>query len=64
MDRFRPGKEIEVELDLQAGYWYSVGGYEYRAQQRKNYYKGQVLEHILDLQVGNKFLICYKDDRI
>ncbi|MDO4276622.1 MAG: hypothetical protein Q4D16_23415 [Eubacteriales bacterium] len=64
VDRFRPGKEIEVELDLQAGYWYSVGGYEYSAQQRKNYYKGQVPEHILDLPVGNKFLICYKDDRI
>lgn len=64
VDRFKPGKVIEAELELQEGYWYSIGGYEYSAQQRKNYYKGQVPEHILDLQVGNKFLICYKDDRI
>lgn len=64
VDRFRPGKIISVELNLEEGYWYSIGGYEYSAQQRMNYYKGQVPEHILDLPVGNKFLICYKDSRL
>lgn len=64
VDRFRPGKIIEVELGLEADYWYSIGGYEYSAQQRRNYYKGQVPEDILDLQVGNKFLICYKESEL
>lgn len=64
VDRFKPGKVIDVELELQADYWYSIGGYEYSAQQRRNYYKGQVPEDILDLQVGSKFLICYKESEL
>lgn len=64
VDRFNPGKVIEVTLKLESGCSYSIGGYEYSALQRKNYYKGQVPEDILDLPVGNKFLICYKEDNL
>lgn len=61
VDRFPSDKEIEVELGLEANRQYSIGGYEYSAEQRRNYYKGNVPEHILNLPVGNKFLICYKE---
>lgn len=64
VDRFNPRKTINVTLELEAGYSYTLGGYEYSACQRNNYYKGQVPEDILDLQVGNKFLICYKEDTL
>lgn len=62
VDRFKPGKILEVELDLEGNHQYSIGGYEYSAEQRKNYYKGNVPEHILDLAVGDKYLICYKEN--
>ncbi|MDD3139639.1 MAG: hypothetical protein PHX08_11790 [Lachnospiraceae bacterium] len=59
VDRF--SAEREVKLCLEEGGQYSIGGYEYSAQQRRNYYKGDVPLHILDLAVENKFLICYKE---
>lgn len=53
--------EVEVKLCLEADCQYSIGGYEYSAEARRNYYKGDVPQHILNLTVGNKFLICYKE---
>lgn len=64
VDRFRPGKVLDVKLSLQGGFQYSIGGYEYSAEQRRNYYKGNVPEHILDLPVGDKYLICYKESSL
>lgn len=64
VDRFKPGRSLDVELSLEGGYQYSIGGYEYSAEQRRNYYKGNVPEHILDLQVDDKYLICYKESSI
>lgn len=61
VDRFNPGEIIEVELFLEGDSQYSIGGYEYSAEQRRNYYKGNVPDHILDLQVKDKYLICYKE---
>lgn len=61
VDRFKPGGILEVELLLESDCQYSIGGYEYSAEQRRNYYKGNVPEHILDLPVKDKYLICYKE---
>lgn len=61
VDYFDAEKILEVNLSLETECQYWIGGFNYSAGQRKNYYNGKVPEHILDLQVGKDFLICYKE---
>lgn len=69
---YKTPRPIHSELNLEAGYTYTIGIYFYSPEQRYEYYKGDVGEAVssqkLDISGGGlgyteAYIICYKENK-